>query len=297
MSSLLDIPYIHSPERSLYHRFDLHLPHNAGDVINAATKANPLICFVHGGAWRSEDKSDHVGLARSLADAIGFAVAVPNYRLTGSDHEFQHPGHAEDILHFLTFLLNWEGPEHDNTGRLYDPTKLYLMGHSCSAHMLASIFLDTSPVTPSLLPSTSLLQSVQGIVTSEGIFDIDLLLVHFPSYRDWFIEPTFGDLAAYSKFSVNKYPFRNEAIRWLVVHSQGDTLVDVAQSEAMLGHLRDLKKNSHQSDIHANLNRLRREHNDILKGDPIFVDIVRDFILTDDSKYNKHPEDTYGDNA
>jgi acetyl esterase/lipase len=44
-----DIPYILEPSQNPLHQFDLYLPqHPAG---NLATR--PLICFVHGGAWRS----------------------------------------------------------------------------------------------------------------------------------------------------------------------------------------------------------------------------------------------------
>lgn len=42
----------------------------------------PVILFVHGGAWRTGDKSEHSQLAENLARQ-GFTVAVNNYRLVG----------------------------------------------------------------------------------------------------------------------------------------------------------------------------------------------------------------------
>lgn len=254
----------------------------------------------------SGDKADHAQLALNLTNATGFPVAVPNYRLTPKspiDEQFHHPGHAEDILVFLEFILSWGqrfifSPVIDRVpnswslssfqvqhGYLpYDGTRLYLMGHSCSAHILASIFLDTTAITPSLTPSDNLLKTVQAIIMSEGIYDLELLLARFPAYRSWFIADAFGDLPSYAKFSMTEYPFLNAAARWLVIHSKGDTLVDVAQSHAMAQHLRQLKK-ARAEEIQTSLDHLERGHDDILNGDNKFVEIVSNFILTDASKY------------
>lgn len=118
------------------------------------------------------------------------------------------------------------------------PRNMYLVGHSCSTHMLSSIILDTTSTTPSLTPSAELLSSIQGAILSEGIYDIDLLLASFPSYRDAFIAPSFGPLGSYREFSVLR-ELRDGAshIKWLIIHSKGDTLIDVRQSEGMYQHL------------------------------------------------------------
>jgi acetyl esterase/lipase len=44
-----------------------------------STSETPLIVFIHGGAWRSEDKSDYKDLATGFTD-LGFSVASVNYR-------------------------------------------------------------------------------------------------------------------------------------------------------------------------------------------------------------------------
>lgn len=56
-----------------YRSLDLYLP-------EAADRQTPLLVFIHGGAWRSEDKQDHASLADQLVQRGRFAVAVPNYR-------------------------------------------------------------------------------------------------------------------------------------------------------------------------------------------------------------------------
>jgi hypothetical protein len=197
------------------------------------------------------------------------------------DNSFFHPGHAEDILHFLTFLTTWEGPQ--GLGRVYDARRLYLMGHSCSAHMLASIFLDSSSISPTLSPPLPLLCATQAIIMSEGIYDIDLLLSHFPPYREWFIEPAFRPLQSYVDFSTTKFPLRSSHIRWLVIHSKGDTLVDQLQSESMYKHLCELNEAAAGTLIAKNTDELDGEHNDVLRGKE-FVDIVASFILDDFSR-------------
>lgn len=44
-----------------------------------ATQDTPLIVLIHGGAWRSEDKSDYKDLALGLTQ-LGLSVASVNYR-------------------------------------------------------------------------------------------------------------------------------------------------------------------------------------------------------------------------
>ncbi|KAJ7109282.1 Alpha/Beta hydrolase protein [Mycena epipterygia] len=257
---------VYSPASPLL-RFDLHLPQHS-------TPDSPILVFVHGGAWHGEDKSDHRALASDLATATHCPVLVPNYRLTTAQNQFRHPGHAEDILSFLVFITTWEGIPHrfDPVGR-----PMYLLGHSAGAHILATIFLDSSAVTPTLTPPPAVLQAVRGVVLSEGIYDIDLLLTRFPAYRRWFIASAFGDHASYADVSTTRLPLREGSnLRWLVVHSTGDTLVDIPQSDAMYTHLRTLYGAEADARVARDVDRLDMEHSDVLQS-PLFIDIVRAF--------------------
>ncbi|KJA28547.1 hypothetical protein HYPSUDRAFT_177701 [Hypholoma sublateritium FD-334 SS-4] len=201
--------------------FDLH----------PGSRAGPVLIFVHGGAWRAEDKAMHADLARRLAAASGCPVAVPNYRLTPADNtdpKWRHPIHAGDVLAFLNFIRGHPGVDADN---------LVLIGHSCSAHMLAAIALQSAE--PALVPAPAVLAAIRGIVCSEGIFDLDALLVRFPDYRAWFIAPAFGPGPDYAQYNAAAWPLRDGGARieWLLLHSHEDTLVDVAQAELMHAHL------------------------------------------------------------
>ncbi|KAF5365594.1 hypothetical protein D9758_003232 [Tetrapyrgos nigripes] len=273
MSLQADIPY--DTTRDPYRTFDLYYSSKPDVPL-------PLICFVHGGAWRSEDKTDHAVLARELVSRTKFPVAVPNYRLSkASDaNSIRHPTHAHDILQLLIFLMTWSD---SSLGELFDRSKIYLLGHSCSAHMLASIFLDSSAITPILTPPPQVINAVQAIVLSEGIYDIDLLLARFPDYRDWFIAPAFGDKASYAEFSVPRFSLRPEQktdIRWFIIHSKGDKLVDLSQSEAMYAHLLRVYAESAQSLVKRNVDELVDEHDAVLRSE-VYMNMVSGFILQD----------------
>ena len=228
----------------------------------------------------SEDKSDYGVLALNLAAYTSSSVVVPNYRLTQPGNGLQHPAHAQDVLQLLTFLLSWSGPQGFQFPP-YDPNRIFLIGHSCSAHMLACILLDSSE--PALVPSVALLRAVRGVVLSEGIYDLDTLLKSFPTYRDWFIRETFGSLPTYDRYSATRMALREGAkhIRWIILHSRGDTLVDTPQSQAVYDHLRSLHEWGLQGgdQIVKNLDDLEENHNAILQSEK-YIQIVGDFVYS-----------------
>ncbi|KAJ3726126.1 Alpha/Beta hydrolase protein [Lentinula raphanica] len=267
MIELKDIAYHQSPVRDLFREFDLYYQDSSSPA------KSPLICFVHGGAWRSEDKLDHCNLARKLVTATTFPVVVPNYRLSSRSNSVRHPNHAEDILQLLVFLTTTS-----NIPRVFDPSRIYLISHSCGAHMLASIVLDSSNVSPTLTPSSTILAAIQGIILSEGTYDIDRLLLDFPAYRSWFIVDAFEDKPSYSAFNTTTLGLRTQTnTRWLIIHSKGDTLVNVAQSEAMLAHLQSLYRGRESQLVQGNIDELDEEH-DALLTTSIYLRIVAGFI-------------------
>jgi hypothetical protein len=228
----------------------------------------------------SEDKAEYNQLARNLVSKTNCSVAIPNYRLTSSeDDSLHHPAHAEDLLLFLEFIITWKGLGGLATTS-YDFQRIYLIGHSCSAHMLTSIFLDSSSITPTLTPSPSLLRSVQGIAMSEGIYDLELLVKHFPSYQGWFVTPVFGDEKPLSCFSITTYALRDLSthIRWLIIHSAGDQLVNLPQSETIFNHLSESYGHLAGQFVYKNFDKLTGGHNDILTQD-IHIEMYTDIMV------------------
>lgn len=218
-------------------------------------------------------------------------MAVPNYTLSprhpprDTDTAWvQHPAHAQDVLDALEFLLTWNGSPPDTSDpaarrTLYDASTIFAIGHSCGSHLLGSIFLaPPQSQAMQLSPSGSLLRAVRGILTTEGIFDIDLLMQSFPTYREWFLESAFGPRDNYSSVSLTRWNLRSTHIRWMLVHSKGDTLVDLAQSRAMYDKLVALHEGSTAS-VGQNWDTFEDEHDDVLHTQAI-VDLVTEFVNT-----------------
>jgi hypothetical protein len=147
--------------------------------------------------------------------------------------------------------------------------------------MLACILLNSSE--PALVPPAALLRAVRGVVFSEGIYDIDALLKSFPTYREWFIRETFGSLPTYDRYSATRMALREGAnhIRWIILHSKGDTLVDTLQSQAIYDHLQSLYDGDLRGagQIVKNWGDLEDDHNAILQSEK-YIQIVGDFICS-----------------
>lgn len=195
----------------------------------------------------------HAALAQRLVAASGCPVAVPNYRLTPADNtdpQWRHPMHARDVLAFLDFIRSTPGLDTDN---------LILIGHSCSAHMLAAIALQSDE--PALVPAPGVLAAIKGIICSEGIFDLDALIATFPDYRAWFIAAAFGPGPDYAQYNAAGWPLRDGGahIEWLLLHSREDPLVDVNQAERMQAHLAKLDP----ARVVLELDTLTGEHDDV----------------------------------
>lgn len=197
-----------------------------------AKSSSPLLVYVHGGAWRSGDNQNLHPFASRLVKNHNIPVALVNYRLTTpATHDIVHPLHAHDVLDALNFILSHPSLE-------FDHSSIHLAGHSCGAHILSSIYLNS----PSLSPPMPLLSSVKSISLSEGLYDLDLLLSTWPSYSS-FVLPAFGhDLTKFHTLSPSNFPLREESIhiRWFIIHSTGDLLVDLPQSSTMYQHLLNL---------------------------------------------------------
>lgn len=92
----------------------------------------PMVLYVHGGGWNIGDKSRVNDLPRWAA-RHGFLLASANYRLTP---EVNARGCAEDVAAAAAWMLA-NGAEHGG-----DPKRLFLLGHSAGAHLVALVGVD-----------------------------------------------------------------------------------------------------------------------------------------------------------
>jgi len=138
--------YMGEPADAQRHLLDLYLPEGK--------KGFPLILFIHGGAWRSGSKELYGPLAQNFVRR-GIGVAVANYRLSPV---VQHPEHERDVARAFAWLVK-HAKEYDA-----DPARLYVMGHSAGAHLVALLALDPKYLRAEGLTSAS----IRGVIGVSG---------------------------------------------------------------------------------------------------------------------------------
>ncbi len=146
---LLDIPYGDTPGQTL-------------DVFPAARALSPTVVFIHGGYWRSLDKSDHSFLAPAFVDA-GACVVVPNYDLCPAVTISQICVQAARAVAWA-----WKhAPDHGG-----DPRQLTVIGHSAGGHLAAMLLTcDWQALDPDLPPL-----AVTKALSISGVHDLEPLL-------------------------------------------------------------------------------------------------------------------------
>ena len=118
-----------------------------------ASKA-PCLIFIHGGYWRSMDKSDFSFIAPPWV-ACGAHVLIPNYMLCPQ-------ANLEDIVTQIRGHYQWVLRESERLN--IDPSRLLLVGHSAGAHLAAMILGDPTLKSPAAMLGLS------------GIYDLIPLL-------------------------------------------------------------------------------------------------------------------------
>lgn len=119
----------------------------------------PLLVFIHGGWWRSLDKSDFSFIAPAYTRA-GINVAMTNYTLA------PEVSIAEIVLQQLRALawLYRNAEKYD-----FDPKRIVVAGHSAGAHLAAMMMSAIWPVFGADLPS----DLVKGGVLLSGVYDLE----------------------------------------------------------------------------------------------------------------------------
>lgn len=106
----------------------------------------PVVIWVHGGGWRNGDKDNRSGtkLCQTWATA-GIVMVNLNYRLTP---DVVHPAHVQDVAAGIAWVRK------NIAGHGGDPGKIFLLGHSAGAHLVALVathpeYLKAHGLTPS----------------------------------------------------------------------------------------------------------------------------------------------------
>jgi arylformamidase len=146
----LDLAYGPGPNETL----DLFPAHPGG-----AASGAPVLVFIHGGWWRSLDKSDHSFLAPAFNES-GAMVVVPNYALCPAVH-------IETIALQMVRALAWTYRNAALHGG--DPQRIVVAGHSAGGHLAAMLLCCDWPAVGADLPP----DLVNAALAISGVFDLE----------------------------------------------------------------------------------------------------------------------------
>lgn len=159
-NALIDVGYGHGPGETL-------------DIFPASAKPGtppaPVLVFIHGGYWRSLDKSDHSFVAEAFVKK-GACVVVPNYALCPAVT-------VPDIVLQMVQALAWVYRHIAVHGG--DPQRITVVGHSAGGH-LATMLLAClwQQVDPDLPPDL-----VKDALSISGLYELEPLR-HAPFIQD-----------------------------------------------------------------------------------------------------------------
>jgi len=133
------------------------------DIFPAHQPNAPVVVFIHGGYWRSLDKSDHSFVAPAL-QAMGACVVIVNYALCPSTQGQLVT--VPDIAVQMTRALAWTHQHIAAHGG--DPKRITLAGHSAGGHLAAMLLgTDWKKVNPKL-PA----HLVRKAISISGLYDL-----------------------------------------------------------------------------------------------------------------------------
>jgi len=131
------------------------------DVFPAEQPNAPVLVFVHGGYWRSLDKSDHSFVAPSFV-ADGATVVVPNYALCPAVT-------IEDICMQMVRAVAWTWRHVAQYGG--DPSRIALAGHSAGGHLVSMLLSCRWKMVADDLPALPF----AGALAISGLYDLEPL--------------------------------------------------------------------------------------------------------------------------
>lgn len=141
----------------------LDLPYGADagetlDVFPGAAAHAPVLVFIHGGYWRSLDKSDHSFLAPAFT-RTGVCVVMPNYALCPAVT-------IPEITLQMVRALAWTWRHIAEHGG--DPGRITVAGHSAGGHLAAMVLTCAWRSWASDLPASL----VKNALSISGVYDL-----------------------------------------------------------------------------------------------------------------------------
>jgi len=150
------------------HLLDIYLPANANGKI-------PLVIFIHGGGWLSNDKYADIGYMKKTVEEIvasGFAMASIDYRFST---QAVFPAQMLDCNRAISFL-------YDNADKYgFDKNRFAVMGFSAGGHLASLVGLSkNNNIINFFMPGTSKSFNFKAVVDFYGPAE----LILFPGFND-----------------------------------------------------------------------------------------------------------------
>jgi arylformamidase len=140
-------------------------PNETLDIFPSAQAGAPVLVFLHGGYWRSLDKSDHSFVAAPLV-AGGACVVVPNYALCPAVT-------VPQIVMQMVQALLWVHTHITRFGG--DPRRITVAGHSAGGHLAAMLLACQWRALGADLPPGL----VRNALSISGLYDLEPIM-HTP---------------------------------------------------------------------------------------------------------------------
>ncbi|MEK7344866.1 MAG: alpha/beta hydrolase [Pseudomonadota bacterium] len=137
--------------------------HETLDIFPAARPHAPVVIFIHGGYWRSLDKSDHSFVAAALRD-MGACVVVVNYALCPGTAG--QPVTVPDIALQMAQASAWVWRHIAEHGG--DRSNITVIGHSAGGHLGAMLLACDWQQVGADLPA----ELVRKALSVSGLFDL-----------------------------------------------------------------------------------------------------------------------------
>jgi arylformamidase len=138
-------------------------PNETLDIFPASKPNAPVVFFIHGGYWRSLDKSDHSFVAPPLHD-MGVCVVVVNYALCPGSAEL--PVSIPDIAYQMVKAMAWTWHHIAQYGG--DPQNVIVAGHSAGGHLAAMLLACDWQSVDASMPA----HWIQKALSVSGLYDL-----------------------------------------------------------------------------------------------------------------------------